>query len=118
MPSDPINKGTAYVFGVDTITGTCAITVTSYTITSKPAVEETVIDELGRTVHIRMDDEQKELSLEGFIPTTGAIIPAFGTVISYRSINWLVKESERRGEAKGFTKLALKATSYANITLT
>lgn len=116
--ADPINKGTAYVFGVDTITGTCAITVTSYTITEKPAVEETVIDELGRTVHIRMDDNTKELSLEGFVPTTGSIIPTYGTVISYRSINWLVKETERRGEAKGFTKLSVKATAYANITLT
>lgn len=107
-----ITKGQAHVFGVDSYSG---ITVTSYSISTKPGVDEVVMDEQGRTIAVHMDDITKELSLEGFIPTGGGSEPDIGDQLTYRSTSWIVKEYERRGEAKGFTKVSIKAIKYEQI---
>jgi hypothetical protein len=107
-----ITKGTAHVFGVD---GKAGITVSSYSVSEKPGVDEVVLDEQGRTIAMHMDDMTKELSLEGFVPVGGSYEPAIGDTLTYRSVSWIIKEVERRGEAKGFTKLSLKGVKYEQI---
>lgn len=119
MPDTFISKGTAHVFGADAISDAkCTITVTSFSISTKPGVRETVTDEQGRTIHIRMDDFIKELSLEGFLPSDTGVIPVPGDVITYRTISWLVEEVERRGESKAFTKISVKAINFPKVSLT
>lgn len=119
MPDTNISKGIAHVFGADSIADAkCTVTVTSFSISTKPGVRETITDEQGRTIHIRLDDFIKELSLEGFLPTDTGVVPVPGDVISYRSISWLVEEVERRGESKSFTKISVKATNFPQVSLT
>lgn len=107
-----ITKGVAHIFGVDSSTG---MTVTSYSISKKPGVDEVVLDEQGRTISVHMDDFTTELSLEGFLPTSGGYSGEIGDTITYRSITYIVKEIERRGEAKGFTKVSIKGVKYEQI---
>ena len=107
-----ITKGVAHLFGVNSYSG---ITVTSYSISQKPGVDETVLDEQGRTIAVHMDDITKELSLEGYIPTSGGSEPSIGDQITYKGVSWIVKDVELRGEAKGFTKLSIKGVKYEQI---
>lgn len=103
-----ILKGTAHIWGVDTHTG---MTVSSYTITTKPAIDEVVLDEQGRQIHLRMDDIVSEISLEGFLPTLSGV-PSIGDSFTYKTVPYIIKDVELRGEAKGFTKLSIKGTKY------
>jgi hypothetical protein len=108
-----ISKGTAHIFGVDTYAG---LTVTSFTLTKKPALEETVTDENGVTIHLRMDDVQTEVTIEGFIPGSGAPTFTIGNSLAYKGVAAILKETEHRGEAKGFQKFSLKGTAYQEFT--
>lgn len=107
--------GTAYAWGVDS-TSTIPISVTSFSISDKFGVEAFVEDENGVRVAMRLDDKENELSLEGTLKSSGTV-PAIGTNITYRGITFIIKEIETRGEAKGYTKIAVKGSAYSGISL-
>jgi len=86
----------------------------------KALINETVHDEYGRTVHVRMDDFTEELSIEGFIKGTADTIPALlkaGSTITWRSYHYIINENEYRGEAKGFAKYSIKAIRYISTSI-
>jgi len=107
--------GTAYAWGVDA-TATIPISVTSFSISNKFGVEAFVEDENGVRVAMRLDDEEHEMSLEGTLKSSGTI-PAIGTNIAYRGITFIIKEIEVRGEAKGYTKVAVKGSAYSGFSV-
>jgi hypothetical protein len=107
--------GTAYAWGVDA-TSAVPISVTSYSISEKFGIEAFVEDENGKRVAMRLDDKEFELSLEGTLKESGSIND-LGSNIAYKGRTYIIKEIENRGEAKGFTKLAIKASSYEGISL-
>lgn len=113
-----VTKGTAYAWGVDPI-ATIPITVVSYSIAKKFGVEAYVEDENGRRVALRYDDIEQELSLEGTLKTgvTGSI-PEIGTNLAYKGTTFIIREIENRGEAKGHTKVSIKASAFEGISLT
>lgn len=107
--------GTAYAWGVDA-TATIPISVTSFSISEKFGVEAFVEDENGVRKAMRLDDPEYELSLEGTLKTSGTV-PEIGTNITYRTHTFIIKEIETRGEAKGYTKIAVKGSKYSGFSV-
>jgi hypothetical protein len=111
-----VTKGTAYAWGVDPI-ATVPITVVSYSIAKKFGVEAYVEDENGRRVALRYDDIETELTLEGTLKISVGALPEIGTNITYKSTTFIIREIENRGEAKGHTKISIKASNFEGISL-
>ena len=113
-PASTVQYGTAYIYGIGDTSPT-HMTVTSESMPVKANINETVHDEYGRTVHVRMDDFTEEISIEGFIKGTADTIPALlraGSTITWRTKHYIINENEYRGEAKGFAKYSIKGIRY------
>lgn len=115
-----VTYGTAYIYGIGDTSPT-DMTVTSESIPRKPLINETVHDEYGRTVHVRLDDFTQELTLEGFVKGVATTIPAglllSGGTVVWRTVRYIITETEFKGEAKGFAKYTLKCIRYMSTSL-
>jgi len=91
-------------------------TVSSYSEDRSHLIDDTVVDENGRVIEDRLDDEMKDISI-GIILRATTTIPEIGTIIAYDGQNMILKSASLPQEAQGRRTMDLKCTIYENITL-
>ncbi len=110
-----ITHGTAHVFGIEgTVTDA---TVQSMNLTSDHQLKTNTLDEIGREIERRRDDETQTGSITLRIQT-GYALPTVGSVISYNSTNYevdTVDRAETNGDYVAIT-LAIKTSEYVTLT--
>jgi len=103
--------GEALVFGLyDTVVG---LVVQSDNWTVRFALDVEVMDETGRVITDRLDDERNEITIEGVIKTEDAVLP--GNTLTYGGLTWIVKDVTDRGSNTEYRKLSVKAVKYQEI---
>lgn len=108
----PQTFGISHVYALfDTV---AFLTLQSDDITIKPALDVEVMDETGRVITDRLDDERKETSLSGILKT-GESIPSVGNTITYFSVVYIIKEIATAGVNNGFRKVTMKCVKYQEI---
>jgi hypothetical protein len=108
----PQTFGVSHIFGLyDTAN---FLTLQSDDISAKVALDVEVMDETGRVITDRIDDERREVSLSGVLKT-GATLPAIGDRITYNTISYIIKEATDNGTNNGFRKYTMKAVKYQEI---
>lgn len=103
--------GEALVFGpYDEVVG---IVVQSDSWTVRYALDVEVMDESGRVITDRLDDERNEITIEGVIKTTDSVLP--GNELTYSGMTFIVKEVTDRGSNQEYRKLSVRAVKYQEI---
>ena len=110
-----ITHGTAHVFGIEgTITDA---TVQSFNVTGDHQLKTNTLDEQGREIERRRDDETQTGSITLRIQT-GYTLPTVGSVIAYNGINYevdTVDRAETNGDYVAIT-LSIKTSEYVTLT--
>jgi len=110
--SFPATFGVSHVFALyDTVN---FLTLQSDDLTAKPALDVEVMDETGRVITDRLDDQRLEASLSGILKT-GASIPFPGDRITYNSVSYIIKDVSTAGVNNGYRKVTLKCVKYQEI---
>ena len=108
----PQTFGISHVFGLyDTVS---FLTLQSDDLSVKAALDVEVMDETGRVITDRLDDNRTETSLSGVLKT-GASIPFVGDNITYNAITYIIKEVSTAGVNNGFRKVTMKCVKYQEI---
>lgn len=103
--------GEALVFGpYDVVVG---LVVQSDSWTTRFALDVEVMDETGRVITDRLDDERNEITIEGVIKTEDAVLA--GSTLTYKSMTFIVKEVTDRGSNQEYRKLSVRAVKYQEI---
>ena len=103
--------GEALVFGpYGLVTG---IVVQSDSWTHRFALDVEVMDETGRVITDRLDDERNEITIEGVIKTTDAVLP--GQELTYSGMAFIIKEVTDRGSNQEYRKLSIRGVKYQEI---
>ena len=103
--------GEALVFGpYDQVTG---LVVQSDSWTVRYALDVEVMDESGRVITDRLDDERNEITIEGVIKVTDSVLP--GNTLTYSGMTFIVKEVTDRGSNQEYRKLSVRAVKYQEI---
>jgi hypothetical protein len=103
--------GEALVFGpYDTVTG---LVVQSDSWTVRFGLDVEVMDEQGRVVTDRLDDERNEITIEGVIKTTDSVLP--GQTLTYSGMSFIIKEVTDRGSNQEYRKLSVRGIKYQEI---
>jgi hypothetical protein len=103
--------GEALVFGPkDEVVG---IVVQSDSWTIRFALDVEVMDESGRVITDRLDDERNEITIEGVIKVEDAVLA--GSELTYDGMNFIVKEVTDRGSNQEYRKLSIRAVKYQEI---
>ena len=109
-----ITHGTAHVFGVaGTVTDT---TVQSFNVTGDHQLKTNTLDEQGREIERRRDDETQTGSITLRIQT-GYTLPTVGSIIAYDSVNYevdTVDRAETNGDYVAVT-LSIKTSEYITL---
>ena len=109
-----ITHGTAHVFGIEgTITDA---TVQSMNLTSDHQLKTNTLDEQGREIERRRDDETQTGSITLRIQT-GYTLPTVGSIIAYDSVNYevdTVDRAETNGDYVAVT-LSIKTSEYITL---
>lgn len=118
-PTSPSLKGTAIVYGTNEFTG---IVVTSFDAESAFENKDTAQNETGETITVRHSSGVVNVTLEGFVKTSGFSAVQPGNFISYNCgevasslSNILLDSVTIRGEQKGWRRVSLKGTAYEKI---
>lgn len=90
------------------------VTLQSDDISKKPALDVEVMDETGRVITDRLDDERIETSISGVLKT-GGVIPSIGDRLTYDAISYIIKDVGDAGTNNGFRKVTLKLVKYQEI---
>lgn len=103
--------GEALVFGpYDQVTG---IVVQSDSWTVRFALDVEVMDEQGRVITDRLDDERNEVTIEGVISAVDSVLP--GQTLTYSGMAFIVKEVTDRGSNQEYRKLSIRGVKYQEI---
>ena len=103
--------GEALIFGpYDEVTG---IVVQSDSWTVRYALDVEVMDESGRVITDRLDDERNEITIEGVIKTVDSVLP--GSTLEYGGLQWIIKEVTDRGSNQEYRKLSIRGVKYQEI---
>jgi hypothetical protein len=118
-PTSPSLKGTAIVYGTNTYTG---VVVTSFDAESAFENKDLAANETGETISVRHSSGVVNVTIEGFVKTSGFSAVQPGNFISYNCgevadtlSNILLDSVTIRGEQKGWRRVSLKGTAYENI---
>jgi hypothetical protein len=108
----PATFGVAHVYGLyDTV---AFVTLQSDDIGIKPALDVEVTDETGRVITDRLDDQRKEITLNGVLKP-GVDIPSVGQTITYFAVTYIIKDVTTSGVNNNFRKVSLKGVKYQEI---
>ena len=108
----PQTFGVSHVYGLyDTV---AFLTLQSDDISVKTALDVEVMDETGRVITDRLDDQRMETSLSGVLKTGGQP-PYPGDRLTYNSVSYIVKEVSTAGVNNGFRKVTMKCIKYQEI---
>ena len=103
--------GQALIFGpYDSVTG---IVVQSDSWTVRFALDVEVMDESGRVITDRLDDERNEITIEGVIKVADAV--NIGDQLSYGGMSFIIKEVTDRGSNQEYRKLSVRGVKYEQI---
>jgi hypothetical protein len=103
--------GEALVFGpYDEVVG---IVVQSDSWTVRFALDVEVMDEQGRVITDRLDDERNEITIEGVIRAVDSVLP--GSTLTYAGMTFIVKEVTDRGSNQEYRKLSIRGVKYQEI---
>ena len=108
----PQTFGISHVFALYDVVG--FLTLQSDDIATKAALDVEVMDETGRVITDRLDDNRIETSLSGVLKTA-ATIPFVGDRITYNAISYIIKEVSTAGVNNGFRKVTMKCVKYQEI---
>lgn len=112
MADTQTDYGVAHFYGLyDTV---AYMTVQSDSLSTTYKLDVEVADENGRVITDRLDDEFKEITLDGVIKATGSI-PLIGSQFTYNSVQYILKSLENKGTNKDFRKLTVKGVKYQEI---
>ena len=110
-----ITHGVSHIFGIEgTITDA---TVQSFNVTGDHQLKTNTLDEMGREIERRRDDETQTGSITLRIQT-GYTLPTVGSIIAYNSVNYevdTVDRAETNGDYVAIT-LAIKTSEYVTLT--
>lgn len=103
--------GQALVFGpYDQVTG---IVVQSDSWTIRFALDVEVMDEGGRVITDRLDDERNEITIEGVLKSSDPV--AIGDQLQYAGMSFIIKELTDRGSNQEYRKLSIRGVKYQEI---
>lgn len=108
----PQTYGTAHVFGV--LDSGIFVTIQTDSVDQKPALDVEVMDETGRVITDRLDDQRLETTVSGVLKTASTI-PTAGDRFTYNSVNYIIKDVTNDGSNNAFRKVTLKLVKYQEI---
>jgi hypothetical protein len=71
------------------------------------------MDESGRVITDRLDDERNEITIEGVIKNVDSVL--IGSILTYGGMSFIVKEVTDRGSNQEYRKLSIRAVKYEQI---
>ena len=108
----PQTYGTAHVFGV--LDSGIFVTIQTDSVDQKPALDVEVMDETGRVITDRLDDQRLETTVSGVLKTS-ATVPTAGNQFTYDSVQYIIKDVTNDGTNNAFRKVTLKLVKYQEI---
>ena len=103
--------GEALVFGpLDEVV---VIVVQSDSWTVRFGLDVEVMDEQGRVITNRLDDERNEITIEGVIKVLDSVEP--GQTLTYGGFTFIIKEVTDRGSNQEYRKLSIRGIKYQEI---
>lgn len=103
--------GQALIFGpYDSVVG---LVVQSDSWTVRFALDVEVMDEQGRVITDRLDDERNEITIEGVIKVVDSVNP--GDTLTYSGMTFIIKEVTDRGSNQEYRKLSIRGVKYQEI---
>jgi len=103
--------GEALIFGpYGTVTG---LVVQSDSWTVRFGLDVEVMDEQGRVITNRLDDERNEITIEGVIKVIDSVMP--GDTLTYDAMTFIIKEVTDRGSNQEYRKLSIRGVKYQEI---
>jgi hypothetical protein len=108
----PNTYGIPHTFGVYDVSD--FITIQSDDISQKPALDVEVMDETGRVITDRLDDQRLETNVSGVLKL-GASPPTAGETLPYDGTTYIIKQVDDSGTNNGFRKVSLKLVKYQEI---
>lgn len=103
--------GEALVFGpLDEVVG---VVVQSDSWTVRFGLDVEVMDEQGRVITNRLDDERNEITIEGVIKVLDSVLP--GQTLTYGGTSFIIKEVTDRGSNQEYRKLSIRGIKYQEI---
>ena len=108
----PKTYGTEHVFGV--LDTSAFITIQTDSVDQKPALDVEVMDETGRVITDRLDDQRLETTVSGVLKDTAGI-PVAGDQLDYDSVLYIIKDVTNDGSNNAFRKVTLKLVKYQEI---
>lgn len=114
QPSSVVNHGVILHYGLEDLVVPTALLVDSYKRDEKFANTDEVTNNVGVVVGLRMSDFRVSISVSGRILTTGTY-PKVGDILSINGDNGVITDIGVSGEAKGFSKLDIKAECYSGV---
>ena len=108
----PQTYGTAHVFGV--LDTGIFVTIQTDSVDQKPALDVEVMDETGRVITDRLDDQRLETTVSGVLKTS-ATVPTAGNQFTYDGVQYIIKDVTNDGANNAFRKVTLKLVKYQEI---
>ena len=108
----PQTYGTPHVFGV--LDSGIFVTIQTDSVDQKPALDVEVMDETGRVITDRLDDQRLETTVSGVLKTASTV-PTAGDRFTYNSVNYIIKNVTNDGSNNAFRKVTLKLVKYQEI---
>ena len=121
--ANAINSGTVHIFGVggSVVATLLNATLQSSDFTERPAINEDVLDALGRTIQKRYDDIRYETSYEGILVgdnvqegKTG-VACTIGDNYTIAGIKYIIEEISVRGTNRGFASVNIRGVHYPEV---
>ena len=108
----PQTYGTPHVFGV--LDSGIFVTIQTDSVDQKPALDVEVMDETGRVITDRLDDQRLETTVSGVLKTASTV-PTAGDRFTYNAVNYIIKDVTNDGSNNAFRKVTLKLVKYQEI---
>jgi hypothetical protein len=108
----PTTYGDSHVFGV--LDSGIFVTIQTDSVDQKPALDVEVMDETGRVITDRLDDQRTETTVSGVLKT-GGTVPVAGNQFNYDGIQYIIKGVTNDGANNAFRKVTLKLVKYQEI---
>lgn len=112
--TSPVTHGTILSYGLEDLTIT-GILIDSYKRDANFASVEEITNQEGIVEGIRMSDYRVQISVSGRILATGSPTFKVGDVLTVNGDSAVITDIGIGGEAKGFAKYDIKATSYEGV---
>lgn len=108
----PQTYGVSHVFGV--LDSGIFVTIQTDSVDQKPALDVEVMDETGRVITDRLDDQRLETTMSGVLKTSGSI-PEAGMQFTYDGVLYIIKGVTNDGANNAFRKVTMKLVKYQEI---